>query len=92
MLVHEDTAFQNSLIKYFNNSVPQIAIKNVYLVHNRKHPLKRLYVKGEQHIKGALEKRKHNLWYQKVWDADHLQAHNPWGQHEILTWKNIFDG
>ena len=91
MLVHEDTAFQNSLIKYFNNSVPQFAIKNVYLVHNRKHPKKRLYVKGEQHIEGALEKRKHNEWYQKVWDADHMQAHNPWGQNKILTWKNILN-
>tara|TARA_R110002153_G_scaffold152808_2_gene304547 strand:+ start:3477 stop:4463 length:987 start_codon:yes stop_codon:yes gene_type:complete len=91
MLVHEDTAFQNSLIKYFGNSVPQFSIKNVYLVHNRKHPKKRLYVKGEQHIEGALEKRKHNEWYQKVWDADHIQAHNPWGQHEILTWENILN-
>ena len=91
MLVHEDTAFQNSLIKYFGNSVPQFIVKNVYLVHNRKHSKKRLYVKGEQHIKGALEKRKHNEWYQKVWDADHLQAHNSWGQNEILTWKNILN-
>ena len=91
MLVHEDTAFQNSLIKYFGNSVPQFAIKNVYLVHNRKHAKKRLYVKGEQHIKGALEKRKHNEWYQKVWEADHIQAHNPWGQNKILTWKNILN-
>ena len=89
MLVHEDTAFQNSLIRYFNNSVPQFTIKNVYLVHNRKHPKKRLYVDGEQHIKGALEKRKHNEWYQKVWEADHTQAHNPWAQNEILTWKDI---
>lgn len=89
MLVHEDTAFQNSLIRYFHNSVPQFAIKNVYLVHNRKHPKKRLYVDGEQHIKGALEKRKHNEWYQKVWEADHIQAHNPWAQNEILTWKDI---
>ena len=47
MLAHEDTAFQNSLIRMFGTSIPQFVIKNVLLVHNRKHPKKREYVLGE---------------------------------------------
>ena len=84
----DDTALQNMARQILPN-MPQYHFRNILIVHNRKHPKKRLYVKGEQHIKGALEKRKHNEWYQKVWEADHLQAHNPWGQNEILTWENI---
>lgn len=91
MLVHEDTAFQNSLIRYFQNEVPQFSIKNVYLVHNRKHPKKRLYVVGEKHIKGSLEKRKQNEWYQKVWEYDHKEAHNAFSQNKIYTWKDVFN-
>jgi hypothetical protein len=91
MLVHEDTAFQNSIIRFFQNNIPQYIIKNVYLAHNRRHSKKRLYVKGEQTINDISKRRESNQWYNKVWKIDHLQAHNAWGQHEILNWKDVFN-
>ena len=44
--VHEDTSFQNMTNRVLGN-IPQFVIKNVLLVHNRKHPKKRMYVLGE---------------------------------------------
>ena len=44
--VHEDTAFMMMTNKVLGN-IPQYVIKNILLVHNREHPNKRSYVKGE---------------------------------------------
>ena len=64
--VHEDTAFQNTLIKLFGNSIPQYVIKNILLVHNRNHPKKRMYIKGERTDGTMNEKRRSNDWYVKA--------------------------
>lgn len=91
MLVHEDTAFQNALIKFYGGAVPQFIIKNIYLAHNRKFPKKRMYVMDEGGDDDPLEKRKNNGWYQKVWDYDHKQAHNMFTQLKTYTWKDVFN-
>ena len=92
LMVHEDTAFQNALIRTFNGSIPQFVIKNVLLVHNRKHPKKRMYVVGEDvnEVNPGL-KRKSNEWYQKVWDADHHHYNTMYSQNKIYKWGDIFD-
>ena len=61
--VHEDTAFQNMMIRLFGNTVPQYLIKNILLVHNRNHPKKRMYVKGERKDGTMNDKRRSNEWY-----------------------------
>ena len=92
LLVHEDTAFQNSLIRMFGGGIPQFVIKNVLLVHNRNHPKKRMYVFGEDlNEKDAKIKRKSNAWYQKVWELDHNHANNMFNQTNSYTWKDVFD-
>ena len=91
LLVHEDTAFQNSLIKFFNGNVPQFIIKNVYLAHNRRHPKKRLYVKGESIISDISQRRASNDWYKRVWQFDHDQAHNLWSMIPMMTWQDVFN-
>ena len=91
LLVHEDTAFQNALIRFFKNEVPQFVIKNIFLPHNRKNPKKRMYVKGEDDIDDLLEKRKSNHWYKKVWELDHIQAHDMYSQNKIYKWEEIIN-
>ena len=39
--IHEDTAFQFQLQRFFQGQIPQYLIKNILLVHNRKHTKKR---------------------------------------------------
>ena len=44
--VHEDSAFMWMTNKVLGD-IPQYVVKNILLVHNRNHPNKRMYVKGE---------------------------------------------
>ncbi len=90
MLIHEDTAFQNALIKFFDGQIPQFVFKNILLVHNRKHDKKREYVldeKGEE----ASDRRRNNDWYKKVWKLDHHNAYNLFNQSKVYTWEDVFD-
>jgi len=89
--VHEDTAFQNSMIKLFDNSVPQYVIKNILLVHNRNHPKKRMYIKGEQKDGTMNEKRRSNDWYERANKACEHNAYNMFNQSKIFTWEDVFD-
>ena len=47
--IHEDSALMQMTNKVLGN-IPQYVIKNILLVHNRKHKNKRRYIKGEEHI------------------------------------------
>ena len=92
MLVHEDTAFQNSLIKMFDGNIPQFIFKNILLVHNRKHPKKREYVLGEDKSeKNPGLKRESNDWYKRVWKLDHHNANSMFHQTNVYNWKDVFD-
>ena len=48
--IHEDTAFLFQLQQFFRGEIPQYVIKNILLVHNRKHIKKRSYIKGEDGV------------------------------------------
>ena len=52
--IHEDTS-HNLITKVICGQVPQYIIKNILLVHNRKHKKKRTYVLGEEKY-GDIEK------------------------------------
>jgi len=62
--VHEDTSMLYEIQKHIPNAM-QVVYQSCLLVHNRKHPLKRTGIQGEEHINapdvGA--KRKTQPWY-----------------------------
>ena len=92
--IHEDTAFMFQLQKMFGSQVPQYVIKNILLVHNRKHIKKRFYVEGEEDVvAGDVSggRLKHD-WYKKASDMSHHNTYNMFNQSKIYTWEDVFDG
>ena len=89
--VHEDTAFMNSLIKMFDGTIPQFVIKNILLVHNRNHPNKRMYIKGERDDGTMNEKRRSNDWYVKANKMSEHNTYNLFTQAKTYSWKDVFD-
>tara|TARA_R100000808_G_C2151403_1_gene160444 strand:- start:3119 stop:4141 length:1023 start_codon:yes stop_codon:yes gene_type:complete len=91
--IHEDTAFMNVMQRVLGDSVPQYLIKNVLLVHNRKHPDKRMYIKGEKGIDktdpGA--QRGVHDWYKKANKMCEHNAYNLFNQSKIYTWEDVFN-
>ena len=89
--VHEDTAFQNVMIRLFGNSIPQYVMKNVLLVHNRNHPKKRMHVKDER-LDGTMnEKRRSNDWYVKANKMCEHNAYNLFNQERVFKWEDVFE-
>jgi hypothetical protein len=90
--VHEDTAFMYMTNKVLGN-IPQYVIKNILLVHNRKHPKKRMYIKGEEDIDktnpGA--QRAVHAWYKKanqMCEQNYQNLFNP--NWKSFTWKDVW--
>jgi len=90
--IHEDTAFMLMTQKVLGN-IPQYHFRNILVVHNRKHPNKRVYVKGEEGIDktdtGAL-RRAHD-WYakaNKMCEQNCYNLFNP--EHKAFTWKDVW--
>jgi hypothetical protein len=90
--VHEDTAFMLMTQKILGN-IPQYHFRNILVVHNRKHPNKRVYVKGEEDIDktdtGAL--RRAHGWYvkaNKMCEENCYNIFNP--NYRPYTWKDVF--
>ena len=73
--------------------IPQYVIKNILLVHNRKHPRKRLYVQGEKGIKpGDVGKGRHShTWYTKANKMSEHNVYNMFNQTKLYTWEDAFD-
>jgi hypothetical protein len=90
--VHEDTAFMLMTQKVLGN-IPQYIIKNILVVHNRKHPKKRYGVKGEETIDktdtGAL--RKAHSWYSKANKMCEQNCYNIFNpNYKSFTWKDVW--
>jgi len=88
LLVHEDTAFMY-MLKNLLIDIPQYTIKNILLVHNRKHPKKRMYVLGEDKNINATEKRESHEWYSKVWLLDQIHSVSFDLQWRTYNWKDV---
>ncbi len=89
--VHEDTAFMYMTNKILGN-IPQYVIRNILLVHNRKHHSKRCSVKGEEGIDptntGKL--RLQHSWYQEAYDYSTQNLNNLFNPHyKFKTWKDV---
>ena len=85
--VHEDSAFMHMTNKVLGN-IPQYVIKNILLVHNRKHPNKRKYIKGEEGPDGG--RRSHD-WYMKanrMCEQNYINLFNP--NYKSYTWEDVW--
>jgi hypothetical protein len=86
--VHEDSAFMQMTNKVLGN-IPQYVIRNILLVHNRKHPQKRKYIKGEEAPGSG--RRTHD-WYMKankMCEENYLNLFSP--NYKSYTWKNVWE-
>ena len=91
--VHEDTAFMFMTQKILGN-IPQYHFKNILVVHNRKHPNKRSYIKGEEDIDktdtGAL--RKAHSWYSKANKMSEENCYNLFNpNYKFKTWEDVWN-
>ena len=87
--VHEDTAFMLVMSKLLPG-IPQYILKNILVVHNRNHPKKRMYVKGES---GATmnQKRRSNDWYVKANKYSEENCYNLFNpNHKSKTWQDVW--
>ena len=89
--IHEDTAFMFQLQRLFQGSIPQYIIKNILLVHNRKHTKKRSYVKGELLSDDVSGGRLRHDWYKKASDMSHHNCYNMFNQTKTYNWEDVFN-
>ena len=90
--IHEDSAFMQMTNKVLGN-IPQYVIKNILLVHNRKHKNKRNYIKGENHLadKDPGGKRLTHNWYMKankMCEQNYINLFNP--SYRAYTWEDVW--
>ena len=89
--VHEDTAFMNNCLIHFQGKLPQYIIKNVLLVHNRKLPNKRMYIKGQDFKTDDMTKmRKEQYWFPNADKMSQMNAFNLTEQGYTYTWEDVF--
>ena len=87
--VHEDTSFMLMTQKVLGN-IPQYVIKNILLVHNRKHPDKRKHVIGETGKTMQL-KRESNDWYLKAHKMSEQNCYNLFNpNYKAFSWKDVW--
>ena len=91
--IHEDTAFMMMTNKVLGD-IPQYHFKNILVVHNRKHPDKRTFVKGEENLdktNPGAQREAHN-WYtpaNKMCEENCYNLFNP--NFKAHTWDSVFD-
>jgi|TARA_B100000315_G_C14594505_1_gene597939 hypothetical protein len=78
----EDTAFQNIVKRIMGSAYTQFVVRNILKVHNRNHPKKREYVKGEENMKTNKEKRKSNERWMKNHETCQYNLDNVLGQNQ----------
>ena len=90
--VHEDTAFMHITNKILGN-IPQYIIKNILLVHNRKHPKKRKSIKGEEGINplNPGQQRRQHEWYKKAYTYSEQNLNNLFNpNYKFYNWNDVF--
>lgn len=91
--IHEDTAFMLMTQKILGN-IPQYHFKNILLVHNRKNPKKRNYIKGETEYvdRDIDQKRKSHDWYpiaNKMCSENCYNIFN--SSYKSYTWNDVWN-
>jgi hypothetical protein len=90
--VHEDSAFMWMTNRVLGD-IPQYVIKNILLVHNRKHRNKRKYIKGEETVraKDPGGKRQTHDWYMKankMCEQNYINLFNT--KYKSFTWEDVW--
>lgn len=87
--VHEDTAFMLMVQRVLGN-IPQYSIRNILNVHNRNHPSKRRYIKGESGDT-MNKRRRSNDWYVKANKYSEENCYNLFNpNYKSKTWKDVW--
>ena len=87
--IHEDTAFMLMTQKVLG-MIPQYHIKNILMVHNRKHINKRDNIAGETGVTVG-QKRNSNKWYtvaNKMCEQNAYNMFNP--TYKSYTWEDVW--
>ena len=88
---HEDTAFMNKCLSHFQGQLPQYIIKNILLVHNRKLPNKRMYIKGQDFSDGDMTRmRKQQYWFKNADKMSQANAFSYNKQGYTYSWDDVF--
>lgn len=88
--IHEDTAFMLMTQKVLGN-IPQYHFKNILLVHNRKNPKKRMYVRDEVEEGYLDDNRRKNGWYNvanKLCEENVYNLFNP--NYKSHNWNDVW--
>ncbi len=89
--VHEDTAMMFMTQKLLGN-IPQFVIRNILLVHNRKHHSKRYKVLGEAGIDSTnigLQREQH-IWYKKAYQLSSENLANLFNpNYKFNGWNDV---
>jgi hypothetical protein len=89
--VHEDTAFMNRCFSHFQGQLPQYTIKNILLVHNRKLPNKRMYIKGQDFSDGDMTRmRRQQYWFKNADKMSQANAFSYNKQGYTYSWDDVF--
>jgi hypothetical protein len=89
--IHEDTAFMMMTQKILGN-IPQYHFSNILIVHNRKHPKKRMFIKDEESNGYVDNNRKKNKWYviaNKFCEENVYNLYNP--NFKSNNWKDVWE-
>jgi len=88
----EDTAFGWMAKKVLGNNYTQYHVRNLLRVHNRRHPKKRLYIKGENNPKGFCGESDKGKWWkimENMSKENLANLDNP--RFKFHTWKDVFE-
>jgi hypothetical protein len=87
--IKEDTAFMLMSQKILG-SIPQYHFRNILMVHNRKHPKKRMYISGEN-LDYIDDNRNQNEWYGLANKMSDQNVHNLFNPNwKSKTWKDVW--
>ncbi len=90
LMVGEDTGLMESCRLHLKENYIQFVVKDLLLVHNRNHPKKRMYVKGEDQNLETHFKRGQKDWYKLLRDMSNenlRRLHD--GKTRFLTYKDF---
>ena len=93
-LAAEDTAFMYSCLQILQQNYKQFVVKNILKVHNRVHPLKRKYVKGNTDIeynpregnqKYETLRKLNNENLMRIFNGERILSYKDWPYYESRT-------
>ena len=88
----DDSSFLESCRLHMGEQYKQFVINNILKVHNRNHPNKRHYVKGEDQSKNTHFKRATKNWYKEFNNVSKgnlnklYYSQEPFNKKEIKKW------